>query len=238
VLYWVIKVVLTPVLRVLFRVRIEGRDQIPTHGPVILAANHLSFLDSIFIPLVLRRRVTFVAKAEYFDSWKTRWFFRGVGQIPIRREGGSASERALASALDVLRGGGVFGIYPEGTRSRDGRLHKGHTGVARLALRSGAPIVPVGHIGTYDIQPPDRTMPRFFRTVTVRFGRPIDVTRHAGQEGDRLVLRQITDEVMFEIRALSEQEYVDTYATKTAQDLPSEPVLVATLDARPEPIAV
>ena len=122
------KAVLTPVLRLSYRVRVEGKEHLPKKGPVILAANHRSFLDSIFLPLVLRRRVTFVAKAEYFDSKKTAWFFRGVGQIPIRREGGSASERALASATEVLEAGGVFGIYPEGTRTRDGYLHRGHTG--------------------------------------------------------------------------------------------------------------
>lgn len=229
--YWVLKAILTPVLRTLFRVRIEGREHIPEHGPVILASNHLSFLDSIFIPLVVRRRVTFVAKAEYFDSWKTRWFFQGVGQIPIRRDGGSASERALASALDVLRTGDVFGIYPEGTRSRDGFLHRGHTGMARLALRAGAPIVPVGLVGTRDVQPPDRTLPRFFMPVTICFGAPLDFTHHQGRESDRMVLRQITDEVMFEIRSLSGQEYSDTYATKKAEDVPSETAEVATLRA-------
>ena len=128
--------------RVCFRVKVEGRENLPARGPVILASNHRSFLDSIFLPLVVRRRVTFVAKAEYFDDPKTAWFFRASGQIPIRREGGSASERALASATEVLRAGGVFGIYPEGTRTRDGFLHRGHTGVARLSLRTGAPIVP------------------------------------------------------------------------------------------------
>lgn len=231
-----IKAILTPILRVLFRVRVEGREHLPAHGPVILALNHNSFLDSIFLPLVVRRRVTFVAKAEYFDSWKTRWFFNGVGQIPIRREGGSASERALASALDVLRDGGVFGIYPEGTRSRDGKLHKGHTGVARLSLRSGAPIVPVGLVGTRDCQPPDRTMPKFFVPITIRFSRPLDFSRYAGREDDRMVLRQITDEVMFELRELSGQDYEDTYATKKAEDLPSEPVTLTTL--QPEAVAV
>ncbi len=229
VLYWILKAILTPVLRLLLRIRVEGGDGVPAEGPVIVAANHLSFLDSLLVPLVVRRRVTFVAKAEYFESRKTRWFFRGVGQIPIRRGGGSASERALASALDVLRDGGVFGIYPEGTRSRDGLLHRGHTGVARLALRSGAPVVPVGLVGTREVQPPDATLPRFFRPVTIRFGRPLDFTRHAGRESDRMVLRQITDEVMFEIRELSGQEYVDTYATKRARDVPSEPVEVARL---------
>src|SRR5438046_5961850 len=142
--YWVLKAVLTPLLRFFYRVRVEGAENLPRNGPVILASNHRSFLDSIFLPLVLRRRVTFVAKAEYFDDPKTAWFFRGVGQIPIRREGGSAGERALASATEVLRDGGVFGIYPEGTRTRDGLLHRGHTGVARLSLRTGTPIVPVG----------------------------------------------------------------------------------------------
>lgn len=226
-LYWLSKALLTPLLRLLFRVRVDGRERVPAAGPVVLASNHLSFLDSIFLPLVVRRRVTFVAKAEYFDSWRTRWFFRGVGQIPIRRGGGSASERALAAALGVLRGGGVFAIYPEGTRSRDGLLHRGHTGVARLALRSGAPVVPVGLVGTRDVQPPDRTLPRWFRPVTVRFGAPLDFTRHAGRESDRMVLRQITDEVMFEVRELSEQEYVDTYATKRAEGVPTEPAAIA-----------
>lgn len=231
VLYWALKGILTPLLRLLFRVRVEGRENVPAHGPVIVASNHLSFLDSIFIPLVLRRRVTFVAKAEYFDSWKTRWFFSGVGQIPIRREGGSAGERALASAQEVLREGGIFGIYPEGTRSRSGSLHKGHTGVARLALRTGAPVVPVGLVGTRDCQPPDRTLPKFFVPITVKFGCPIDVTRFTGLEGDRMVLRQITDEVMFEVRDMSGQDYDDTYATKTAEDVPSEPARVARLPA-------
>src|SRR3954451_10498054 len=160
--YWVLKAILTPILRFFFRVRVEGLENVPADGPAILASNHLSFLDSIFLPLVVRRRVTFVAKAEYFDNAKTAWFFRGCGQIPIRREGGSASERALASATEVLRDGKVFGIYPEGTRTRDGKLHRGHTGVARLAFRTGTPIVPVGMIGTDEVQPVDRRMPRLF----------------------------------------------------------------------------
>jgi 1-acyl-sn-glycerol-3-phosphate acyltransferase len=230
VLYWVIKGVLTPVLRGLYRIRIEGREHVPAQGPVILAANHRSFMDSIFLPLVIRRRVTFVAKAEYFDDKRTAWFFRGVGQIPIRREGGSASERALASATEVLESGGVFGIYPEGTRTRDGYLHRGHTGVARLALRTGAPIVPVGMIGTDEIQPTDRKMPRVMRELTIRFGTPITGARVEGKEHDRLVLRQITDELMFEIQQLSGYEYVDTYATKKAEDVPTDPVPLATLE--------
>jgi 1-acyl-sn-glycerol-3-phosphate acyltransferase len=214
VAYWVLKAILTPVLRLCYRVRIEGRERVPTDGPVILAANHRSFLDSIFLPLVLRRRVTFVAKAEYFDDPKTAWFFRAVGQIPIRREGGSAAEGALAAATEVLEQGGVFGIYPEGTRTRDGYLHRGHTGVARLALATGAPIVPVGLVATDECQPTDKKLPRLFRTVWVRFGEPVSIGHYAAREDDRLVLRQITDELMYEIRELSGYEYVDAYMTK------------------------
>jgi 1-acyl-sn-glycerol-3-phosphate acyltransferase len=238
VLYWLIKAILTPILRVFYRVRIDGRDRLPAQGPLILAANHRSFMDSLFLPLVIRRRVTFVAKAEYFDDKKTAWFFRGVGQIPIRREGGSASEGALESATEVLEQGGVFGIYPEGTRTRDGYLHRGHTGVARLALRTGAPIVPVGMTGTDEINPIDRKLPRVFRTVRIQFGTPITADRYTGREHDKLVLRQITDEVMFELQQLSGYEYVDTYATKKAEDVPVEPVPLARLEAKGRPAAV
>jgi 1-acyl-sn-glycerol-3-phosphate acyltransferase len=230
VLYWVVKGALTPVLGVCFRIKVEGRENVPKHGPVILASNHRSFLDSIFIPLVLRRRVTFVAKAEYFDDPKTAWFFRGVGQIPIRREGGSASERALASAAEVLAAGGVFGIYPEGTRTRDGFLHRGHTGVARLSLRTGTPIVPVGLIGTDEVQPVDKRMPRIFRRVTLRFGEPLDAARYADADVEHLALRELTDEVMYEIGQLSGYEYVDTYATKKAEDIPTSVAHVASFD--------
>src|SRR6201993_118954 len=151
--YWALKIVLTPILRLIYRVRIEGRENVPASGPVILASNHQSFIDSIFLPLVVRRRVTFVAKAEYFESWKTAWFFRAVGMIPLKRGGGSASERALAAAREVLDNGGVLGIYPEGTRSPDGRLYKGHTGAARLAKDCHAPIIPVAQLGTDEVQP-------------------------------------------------------------------------------------
>jgi 1-acyl-sn-glycerol-3-phosphate acyltransferase len=216
VTYWILKAVLTPVLYGVFRVRVEGRANVPRTGPAIFAANHRSFIDSIFLPLVVRRRMTFVAKAEYFDDPRSAWFFRAVGQIPIRREGGSASERALDAATEILESGGQFGIYPEGTRTRDGLLHRGHTGVARLALRTGAPLVPVGLVGTDDIQPTDSKLPKFFRTVTVRFGAPIDLTHYQGRADDHLALRQLTDEVMYEIQALSGYEYADTYATKGA----------------------
>jgi 1-acyl-sn-glycerol-3-phosphate acyltransferase len=226
-LYWVVKAILTPIVRLLVRVHVEGRENVPKRGPVILASNHRSFLDSIFIPMVLRRRVTFVAKAEYFDDPKTAWFFRGCGQIPIRREGGSASERALLSATEVLEEGKVFGIYPEGTRTRDGLLHRGHTGVARLSLKCNVPIVPVGLIGSDAVQPIDAKMPRLFRHVTIRFGAPIDPARYRGREHDRMALRELTDELMYEICQLSGYEYVDTYATKKAEDIPTETARIA-----------
>jgi 1-acyl-sn-glycerol-3-phosphate acyltransferase len=232
-LYWILKVVLTPIIRVLVRVKVEGREHVPRRGAVILASNHRSFLDSIFIPLVVHRRVTFVAKAEYFDDPKTAWFFRSCGQIPIRREGGTASERALASATEVLRNGKVFGIYPEGTRTRDGLLHRGHTGVARLALANNVPVVPIGLVGSDDVQPIDSRLPKLFRHVTIRFGEPIDPARYAGRENDRMALRELTDEVMYEITQLSGYEYVDTYATKQAEDIPTEAARVASFaDAR------
>jgi 1-acyl-sn-glycerol-3-phosphate acyltransferase len=236
-LYWIVKIFVTPFIRIFVRVRVVGRENLPRRGPVILAANHRSFLDSIFIPLIVHRRVTFVAKAEYFDDAKTAWFFRSCGQIPIRREGGSASERALASATEVLRSGKVFGIYPEGTRTRDGLLHRGHTGAARLALGSNVPIVPVGLIGTDDVQPIDSRLPKLFRRVTISFGEPIDPMRYAGRD-DRMALREITDEVMYEIAQLSGYEYVDTYSTKRAEDIPSETARVASFADVRTPTAV
>ncbi len=193
----------------------QGRENVPKSGPVILAANHRSFLDSVLIPAVIWRRVTFVAKAEYFEDKKTAWFFRSIGQIPIRREGGDASQGAIDSALAVLAGGGVFGIYPEGTRTRDGLMHRGHTGVSRIALRSGAPVVPVGLIGTEQLQPVDSRMPKFFRKVTIKFGEPLDLARYASAESNHLALRDIADEIMFELQQLTGYEYQDSYAGKT-----------------------
>jgi 1-acyl-sn-glycerol-3-phosphate acyltransferase len=231
-LYWTLKTVLTPVLRLVYRVRIEGREHLPRRGAVILAANHRSFLDSIFVPLAIGwRRVTFVAKAEYFEQRRTAWFFRAAGQIPIQRSGGSASEAALASATGVLERGGVFGIYPEGTRTRDGFTHRGHTGVARLARATGAPIVPIGLVGTAECQPTDAKLPRLFRPITIRFGAPISPARY-GDDSEALALRNLTDEVMFEIVDLcGVYEYRDTYATKHAEDLPTPAALVAPLPA-------
>jgi 1-acyl-sn-glycerol-3-phosphate acyltransferase len=215
VAYWVLKSLLSPIFWLFWRVKVEGRENIPRTGAAILAPNHVSFCDSLFMPLVVRRRVTFVAKAEYFDSWKTAWFFRGCGQIPMRREGGSASERALATAREVLNDGGILGIYPEGTRSPDGRLYRGHTGVARLALGCGVTVVPVGIVGTTDVQPRGSNMMRPFRRVTIRFGPALDLARFEGTSAtDPLALRAVTDELMFEIRRLSDQVYVDRYAKR------------------------
>ena len=227
--YWLLRILLTPLLRFFYRVRVEGLENVPDEGPAILAGNHLSFCDSIFLPLVLSRRVTFVAKAEYFEDPRTAWFFRAVGQIPIKREGGSASERALNSAREVLDRGGLFGIYPEGTRSPDGRLHKGHTGVARLALQTGAPVLAVAMIGTREAQPIGRAFPRLFMPVTARFSRPMRFERYAAHAEDPMVLRQITDEIMFELRELSGQEYLNSYAVRKGAVGASERVKLATV---------
>lgn len=203
---------LLPIGRRLWSFTLEGFEQLPTSGPAILAPNHVSFLDSAFLMLHVPRPITFVGKAEYMESWKTRYLFPLMGMIPIDRAGGDRSRAALEVAEAVLRRGDLFGIFPEGTRSRDGVLHKGRTGVARLALTVGCPIFPVGVIGTREIQPPEARMPRPFRECTIRIGRPIDVERHRGRDDERFVLRQITDEVMFEIRALTGQQYRNVYA--------------------------
>ena len=221
--YWVFKVVLTPVFRFLYRVRVEGLEHVPDSGAAILAGNHLAVCDSFFLPLVVRRRITFVAKAEYFEDPKTAWFFRSVGQIPVKRGGGPASLRALEAAKEVLDAGGLFGIYPEGTRSPDGRLYKGHTGVARLALQCKVPVLAVACIGTRETQPIGRAIPRFFMPVTVRFSKPLDFSRYYERAEDPLVLRQITDEIMFELQALSGQEYVNQYAARKTRGVGASP---------------
>ncbi len=235
------KIILTPILRVLYRVRVEGVENLPKDGAVILASNHISFSDSIFLPLVLKRRITFVAKAEYFEKKKTAWFFRAVGQIPIDRGGGSASQRALDAARRVLESGGLFGIYPEGTRSPDGRLYKGKTGIARLSLQTGAPVLAVAMIGTKEAQPIGQVVPRFFMPITIRFSEPLRFDRYADRNDDPLVLRQITDEIMFELRELSGQEYVNTYAKrKGTDDADVEPAKLASVEgngSRPADVA-
>ena len=218
-MYWVIKAILKPILRGLYRIRVEGLDNVPKKGPAIIAANHLSFLDSFFIPLVIdRRKVTYLAKADYFKSWKTAWFFKMVGQIPVERGGGEKSEQALQAGLRVLTEGKLLGIYPEGTRSPDGKLHRGRTGVARLALAAGVPVIPCGLLGTAEVLPKNAKLPKLRgrSQVVVRMGRPLAFDRFAGQERDRFVLRSVTDEIMYEIMQLSGQDYVDEYVSRTA----------------------
>ncbi|MCB1030807.1 MAG: 1-acyl-sn-glycerol-3-phosphate acyltransferase [Acidimicrobiales bacterium] len=213
-LYPIAKAILTPTFRAAWRFTLEGAHNVPSVGGAILCPNHTSVLDSFFVPALLPRRVTYVGKAEYMDDWKTRKLFPALGMIPIDREGGDAGERALATAQRIIESGQLFGIYPEGTRSRDGRLYRGHTGPARLALRTGAPIIPIGITGAREVMPPDAKFPTLRLPVTIRFGKPIDVTRYMDRQDDRLLLRQIIDEVMYEIRELSGQEYVDEYANK------------------------
>jgi 1-acyl-sn-glycerol-3-phosphate acyltransferase len=227
-LYPAARAVMVPTFRFLWNIEVEGRDNVPEHGPAIVAPNHVSVLDSFFVPVVLPRRITYVGKAEYLDSWKTKHLFPALGMIAIDRSGGDAARAALDAAAGLLDAGELFGIYPEGTRSRDGILHRGHTGVARLALRTGAPILPVGIQGTREVQPPGARRPQPWHTVRVRIGRPIDVGRYQARAGDRLVLRQITDELMYEIRELSGQRYVDEYATRRSETLPTAAVPVST----------
>jgi 1-acyl-sn-glycerol-3-phosphate acyltransferase len=222
-LYPVARAILVPLFRAGWRIYLKGAEHLPGTGPAILCPNHTSVIDSFLLPSMLPRRITYVGKAEYMDDWKTKHLFPAMGMIPIDRSGGDASKRALDAAAGVLERGELFGIYPEGTRSRDGKLHKGHTGPARLALRTGAPLVPVGMVGTRDIQPPGAKAPRPFRPCEIRIGLPLDVARYRDRADDRLLLRQITDELMYEIRELSGQEYVDEYATRTSESLPSQP---------------
>lgn len=209
-------VILGPLLRLLFRPRIEGLENIPEDGAAIVAGNHLSFSDHFLMPAILKRRITFLAKAEYFTGpgvkgRLTAAFFRSAGQIPVDRSGKDAGQAALREGLGVLSKGELLGIYPEGTRSHDGRLYKGKVGVAAMALGAGVPVVPCAMVGTFEIQPPGQKIPKI-RRVTIRFGRPLDFSRYAGMEGERAVLRAVTDEIMYEVLALSGQEYVDRYA--------------------------
>jgi len=222
VLYWFLKyIVVGPWLRVLFRPWVEGVDHIPDDTPAILASNHLSFSDSFFLPLVVPRPITFLAKSDYFTGtgikgFFTKAFFAGVGQVPVDRSGGRASEAALRTGLRILGEGKLLGIYPEGTRSPNGTLYRGKTGVARMAMEAKVPIIPVAMINTYEIQPPGQVRPHI-RRVGVRLGRPLDFSRYEGLENDRFVLRSVTDEVMYELMTLSGQEYVDMYATKAKE---------------------
>ena len=217
-IYWVLRrILIGPLLRVLFRPWVRGLENIPEEGGAIIAGNHMSFLDSIFVPLASQRPVVYLAKKDYFVrrglfGTLQRWFFRVTNQLPIDRGGGSASEASLKEGLKVLGKGNLLGIYPEGTRSPDGRLYRGRTGVARIALEAGVPVVPVALIGTDRVQPPGGTIPKI-RRVGVVFGQAMDFSAYAGLEHDRFVLRSVTDEIMYEILRLSGQEYVDVYAS-------------------------
>jgi 1-acyl-sn-glycerol-3-phosphate acyltransferase len=224
VFYWFLKrVILGPWLRLVYRPWAEGLEHIPAQGAAIVASNHLSFSDSLFMPLVVPRRVTFLAKSDYFTGsgvkgWLTRVFFRGVGQVPVDRSGGKASEAAIRAGLRVLRRGDLLGIYPEGTRSPDGRLYRGKTGVARMALEAKVPVIPVAMIDTDKMQPPGRLIPKVMRPG-VRFGKPMDFTRYDGMEEDRYVLRSVTDEIVYALMELSGQEYVDIYAQRAKAEI-------------------
>jgi 1-acyl-sn-glycerol-3-phosphate acyltransferase len=231
VFYWLVKATLGVALKIVFRPRAEGVRNVPRRGPVILASNHLSFADHFFGPLPLPRKVTFLGKAEYFNGrglkgLLTKAFFAGVGVIPIDRGGGEASERALTTGMRVLRGGKILGIYPEGTRSPDGRLYRGKTGVARLALESRAPVIPCAMINTFEFLPPGSLKPNRKYKPEVRFGVPLRFEVYHGKEDDRQALRAVTDEIMQAIADLSGQEYVDTDARKAKDSAKGTPTQV------------
>ncbi|WP_214413706.1 lysophospholipid acyltransferase family protein [Sphaerisporangium fuscum] len=222
--YWVVKAILGPFLHLVFRPWAEGTENVPREGPAILAGNHLSFADHFFGPLHLPRKVITLGKAEYFTGrgikgLLSRAFFTGVGTVPIDRSGGKASEAALRTGLRILRQGDILGIYPEGTRTPDGRLYKGKTGVARLALESRAPVIPWAMVNTFEMMPPGRVFPKLGIRPGVRFGKPLDFSRYYGMEDDRLVLRAVTDEIMYALMELSGQEYVDKYAASAKVEM-------------------
>ena len=225
--YWLMKnLVVGPIILTAFRPWVRGLENVPKDGAVILASNHLSFVDSVFLPLVLDRRVVFLAKSDYFTGkglrgWLTKLFFVGTGQLPIDRSGGKASEASLNTGLRVLADGLALGIYPEGTRSPDGIMYRGRTGVARMILESGAPVVPVAMIDTEKVMPIGTKLPKVMRPGVV-FGEPLDFTRFSGLESDRFVLRSVTDEIMYELGRLSGQEDRDVYATSVKDKRPAK----------------
>jgi 1-acyl-sn-glycerol-3-phosphate acyltransferase len=218
VTYFILKTfILGPLLRFIFRPWVRGVENVPSTGAAILASNHLSFSDSIFLPLQCPRPVVFLAKSEYFTGrglkgWLVKSFFKATGQLPIDRSGGKASEAALNTGLGVLEQGQLLGIYPEGTRSPDGRLYRGRTGIARMVLEAKVPVIPVAMIDTEKVQPIGKRLPRV-RRVGIVYGKPLDFSRFDGMEGDRIVLRAVTDEIMYELKKISGQEYVDQYAS-------------------------
>jgi 1-acyl-sn-glycerol-3-phosphate acyltransferase len=215
---------LAPVARRLWSIDISGLDRLPESGPAILCPNHVSFLDSAFLMLVVQRNISFVGKAEYMDSWKTKILFPMMGMIPIDRSGGEKSQAALDAAEGVLTRGELFGMFPEGTRSRDGCLYKGRTGAARLATKIGCPIFPVGIVGTDDIQPPDAKVPKLFRSCSITIGRPVRPERYTSSTDPHMAWRSMIDEVMFEVQSMTGQVYKNVYAGKTAD---SEPITTA-----------
>ncbi|MGQ0465490.1 MAG: lysophospholipid acyltransferase family protein [Sporichthyaceae bacterium] len=222
-LYRGMKLTVGPVLSAAYRPTVEGLEHVPTTGPAILAGNHVSFSDHFFVPLVIRRKVVYLAKADYFNGKGvagrlTAGFFNAVGQKPVDRSSGRAGLAAIQTAVDVLAEGDLLGIYPEGTRSPDGRLYRGRVGVARLWLQSGAPLVPCAVIGTDVVQPPGRKVPRL-APVTVRFGPALDLAKYADRKRDALLFREMTDDIMKAIQELSGQEYVDVYATTVKENL-------------------
>jgi 1-acyl-sn-glycerol-3-phosphate acyltransferase len=224
VFYWVVKAILAPLLHLVFRPWNEGTEHVPKEGPAILAGNHLSFADHFFGALPLPRKVISLGKAEYFTGrgikgLLSRAFFTGVGTVPIDRSGGKASEAALRTGLRILREGHVLGIYPEGTRSPDGRLYKGKTGVARLALESRVPVIPWAMVNSFEMMPPGRMFPKLGIRPGVKYGKPLDFSRYYGMEEDRLVLRAVTDEIMYALMELSGQEYVDKYAASAKVEM-------------------
>ncbi|PKY75702.1 lysophospholipid acyltransferase family protein [Actinomyces oris] len=245
--YGPIKATVGPALEMLYQPWIRGEENIPAEGAAILASNHLAVIDSFFLPLLVDREVAFIGKADYFTGkgvkgWAVKNFMKTVGTIPVDRSGGKASQAALQAGIDRLRSGQLFGIYPEGTRSPDGRLYRGKTGVARIALATGAPVVPVAMIGSNLAQPIGKSIPSTRHRVGIVIGEPLDFSRYKGLENDRFVLRSITDEIMYALMALSGQEYVDLYAAdvkkamdsekKTADEVVTE-MLAAQAQARP-----
>jgi 1-acyl-sn-glycerol-3-phosphate acyltransferase len=219
--------IVAPLARRIWNIDTKGFEHLPAEGPAILCPNHISFLDSAFLMLTVPRNISFVGKAEYMNSWKTKYLFPLLGMIPIDRSGGAKSRSALDAAAAVLGRGELFGMFPEGTRSRDGVLHKGRTGAARLAMQVECPIFPVGIIGTADIQPPDAKLPKLFRTCSIEIGRPVRPDRYRNRADPHLAWRSMIDEVMFEIREMTGQEYRNTYAGKPAE------VAEAPVPARP-----
>ena len=215
---------LAPVARRLWSIEISGLERLPESGPAILCPNHVSFLDSAFLMLVVQRNISFVGKAEYMDSWKTKILFPMMGMIPIDRSGGEKSQAALDAAEGVLTRGELFGMFPEGTRSRDGCLYKGRTGAARLATKIGCPIFPVGIVGTDDIQPPDAKVPKLFRSCSITIGRPVRPERYTTSTDPHMAWRSMIDEVMYEVQSMTGQVYRNVYAGKTAD---SEPITTA-----------